>query len=60
MPSSGGGFSKPSSFIRFPGALALFDGLTEEILDLAIDAAQFLSRHGLDRGGNRRIEAQQE
>ena len=41
-------------------APALGQRLAQQPLDLAVDAAQFLSRQRLDRGGDRRIEAQQE
>jgi hypothetical protein len=34
--------------------------LAQQPLDLAVHTAQLLDRHRLDRGGNRRIEAQQE
>ena len=41
-------------------AAALGQRLAQQPLDLAVDAAQFLGRQRLDRGGDRRIEAQQE
>ena len=41
-------------------APALGQRLAQQPLDLTVDAAQLLGRHRLDRGGDRRIEAQQE
>ena len=45
---------------RVDRAAALGQRLAQQPLDLAVDAAQLLSRQRLDRGGDRRIEAQQE
>ena len=42
-----------------PGAAAFEDGLLEEVLDLAVDAAQFVLRPGFQLAPERRIDPQQ-